>query len=619
MPGADAGGSRTYSLDPSAGGASFARLLFALLKQRFTGTLAVEQRAPAGERRVWLRGGMPVFCDWHSPDDLLGELLIEAGVLQRAQLEQALEDQEMVGGLLGELMVEQGMLDEMTLTSALRTQCKRKLVHLFGAHATEGSVVVTAGEHDKGKGGLGQLNVLELLTRGVKRHYSPARVEAEIGDALGGDLVATPAFVRYEAQFGFAREDAAILGAIGRGVTVKRLVSPRVSAEQALPIIYVLWVTQMLRTGDDALQAIAKGKTAAANASAAGVTLGQQGKFKPKSKSKPKSRPSKPKAQTKPPPAPKPKPKPKAEAKPPPTPKPKAEAKPPPKAEAKPPKAAKPKPAAEPAAKHARSSADADFEAQLEQMESRVAAEANAFVLFGLDIEANRKAVRASWAELSKNFHPDSLEGRGLSHLHERVSKVFAALSEAYGILGNKGEREKLREALKIGGEDIKANEDANTVVRNAFEAELVARDGDKFLKAKQWAKAFELYTKAHALSPKDMDIAAAYHYSGYRAGEPTRDRATVAILELTKIVEEQPVCARGFYFMALLQLSIEDIPNAKQNFQQATKLDPRNIDAERQLRALRARERSASAAKKAQKEEAKKSSFGGLRDLFKK
>ena len=219
MPGADAGGSRTYSLDPSAGGASFARLLFALLKQRFTGTLAVEQRAPAGERRVWLRGGMPVFCDWHSPDDLLGELLIEAGVLQRAQLEQALEDQEMVGGLLGELMVEQGMLDEMTLTSALRTQCKRKLVHLFGAHATEGSVVVTAGEHDKGKGGLGQLNVLELLTRGVKRHYSPARVEAEIGDALGGDLVATPAFVRYEAQFGFAREDAAILGAIGRGVT----------------------------------------------------------------------------------------------------------------------------------------------------------------------------------------------------------------------------------------------------------------------------------------------------------------------------------------------------------------------------------------------------------------
>ena len=601
------GGSRTYSLDPSSGGASFARLVFGLLRQRFSGTVTLEQRAPAGQRTIWVRGGMPVFCDWVSPGDRLGELLCEAGVLDLAGLERALASQAKEHRPLGSILVELGLVDAPTLASALRTQCTRKVVRVFATHASEGEATVSAAEHTKGKGdGLGQVNVLSLLNQGVSAYYDEARVEAELGELLAGDLVATPAFARYEGQFNFVAQDAAVLDALARGNTLARLVSPRVSRKRALQLIYVLWVTQMLRTGDDATQAIAKGATASAAARELGVTIGRQTgtKSKPKPKSKTKSKPSpQPKAAAKPKPAPPPAPKPKAEAKPP---APKAKTKPPP-----------PKPEPQPEAP----AGDPAFEALLAELEQRVADEANAFVLFGLEIDADRKGVRAVWAELSKSFHPDSLEGRGLGHLRSRVEKVFAALSEAYGILGNKQERAKLREAIELAGQNnLKAGEDAAAVVRNAFEAEVMARDADKFLKAKKYKEAADLYAKAHELSPQDFDIAAALQYSSYRAGAPDPVQARITITALEKIVEEQPICARAYYFMGLLQLGIEDLTGAKTNFAKASKLDKRNIDAERQLRAIRMREGGPTANKpKSKKKPEAKSGFGGFRDLFKK
>src|SRR5690349_3082060 len=44
-----------------------ARLAFALLHQRFTGTLQLDQPEPGGSRTIWISGGMPVFTDWVSP------------------------------------------------------------------------------------------------------------------------------------------------------------------------------------------------------------------------------------------------------------------------------------------------------------------------------------------------------------------------------------------------------------------------------------------------------------------------------------------------------------------------------------------------------------------------
>src|SRR5688500_5648537 len=46
------------------------RLFFALLHQRYTGVLQLQQPAPhEGRRAIWVSGGMPVFTDWIAPED----------------------------------------------------------------------------------------------------------------------------------------------------------------------------------------------------------------------------------------------------------------------------------------------------------------------------------------------------------------------------------------------------------------------------------------------------------------------------------------------------------------------------------------------------------------------
>lgn len=583
---APAGDSRTYSLDSAAGGVSVPRLLFAFLRQRFTGTVSVGQRSPAGQRTIWVRGGMPVFCDWDSPADHLGDMLVAAGVIDVNTLARALTTSADSGRLLGQVLIEFGALDAAGRTTALREQCSRKLTRLFAADATSGEAIVTAVEHGKGNGDeLAQVNVLGLLFAGVTAHYDEARIRAEIGPPLDGDLVATPALARYERQFGFGPSDTTVLQALARGVTVSRLMTPGVDPTRALAVVYTLWVSQMLRLGDDAVQAIAKGATAAAAAVEAGVTIGTQFDAKPS-------------------------PPPKAAAKPPPPPPKTTAAKPPPPPPAKT-TAAKPPskpPPPEPAP-------DDGFEAKLAVLEAKVAAEANAFTLFGLELSAERPEVRAAWAELSKTFHPDALEGAGRGHLRSRVEPVFAALSEAYGVLSDKDARQKLRDAIEFAGQDLKANEDTSAVVRNAFEAEMLARDADKLLRAKQWDKALELYVRAYELSPQDGDIEAALHYTRFRAGPGTETDALTTIAALDKLTTEQPILARAYYFAGLIQLSIDETSAAKRSFLKASQLDPRNVDAERQLRAIKLREQASNASK----DDKKKSSFGALRGLFKK
>ncbi|MCA9705627.1 MAG: hypothetical protein KDK70_07260 [Myxococcales bacterium] len=56
---------------------SMPRLLFALLHQRFTGTLVLDQPPPhPGPRTIWVRGGMPVYTDWVAPSEVLGQVLV---------------------------------------------------------------------------------------------------------------------------------------------------------------------------------------------------------------------------------------------------------------------------------------------------------------------------------------------------------------------------------------------------------------------------------------------------------------------------------------------------------------------------------------------------------------
>lgn len=579
---------RQYRLDQL----SVPRLFFALLRNRFTGTLSLPQVTPEpGERTVWFRGGMPIFTDWVSPPDVLSEVMLAKAMASPEAIQQALVAMARDGGLLGQALVAAGAIDLRTLSEGLRAQCTRKLVHSFALR--EGVARVEAVEHGLGKGDelSGQVNVLRLIHAGVVRHYDEARVRAEMGEVLAGPIATSPAFPKYKGQFGFRDEDLVVIQQLQRGTAFADLAVPGLSRKRIALLVYVAWACQMLVHGDDAAQVRAK-SGAAPPPPPAGAKKKASADRKPAA----------------PPPAPQD----------------------PPKAAPKPATPDADQPAVTRSAPPASGSEDAkkipsklmqtppkdggdsEFEQQLEELESKVANNAHAFALFDLDLEAGRKQVRARWAELSGRFHPDRLGAEGLGHLRDRVEKVFAALSEAQGILSNKEERAALKAAVESGADPTQPGQDARTVVRNALEAEMLARDADKLLKKGGFARALELYDKARALHAGEAEIEAAAAWCRYQVEGRTPEAAKTALEVLAVTVEDQPMCARAHYYRGLVLLQAHQEELAKVSFADALKADRHFTDAERQLRAMKLNKKAVA---QQQRDDNKKKS--GIRGLF--
>jgi tetratricopeptide (TPR) repeat protein len=221
----------------------FPALLFTLLSKRFTGVATLYQIEPfEGERLVWFRGGMPVLTDWQQEGSRLGELAIAQGLVAAAAIDDALAHAQ--DRLLGEILVERAVLDRPRVLGLLRTQCSRRLVDLFAL--TEGVVALAACEVDRE---LQQVNVLDLIHRGVSSRYDVGRVRAELGEAWGASLRATPAFEKYVEHFNFRAEDGSLLGYLGSGGSAELAALgklPEMSLPRAAQLVCVLWFCRML-------------------------------------------------------------------------------------------------------------------------------------------------------------------------------------------------------------------------------------------------------------------------------------------------------------------------------------------------------------------------------------
>lgn len=521
------GGAPTELVD--LGKIGLPRLVFALLRERFSGQVTLPQALPEpGERTIWFQGGMPIFTDWVSPEDRLGQILVETGQLTGAERDRALLALAGSGGAherLGHFLIRRRLLLTAQLRKTLRVQCARKLVHCFTLRAGEARVSADAAgpgpAEDQTLGA--QVNALELIFAGVSAHYDLPRIAAEMGPLLAAPLRLRSSLERYRGLFHFSAADEALLAAFTPSATVSDAAARAgQSPERAAQIAYTLWACQMLRAAEPSARELPTGAHAVPPELLAGpgrkVSIGAG--------------------------------------------------------------------ATDPARL-------AEFTAQLEQLEAAVAAGAHAFELMGLPIGAGRPQVRAAWHTLSRRFHPDALAHHELGHLRERSATVFASLNEAYQLLCDPAQREELAGLLRAGGRPEVAPQTAMPSAQAILETEVLVREGDLLLRAGNFERALERFRRAAALCPGEAELQAAVAWCEYQRSADREALREPTHAALRAAIVQQPRCARAHYYLGLLHLHTGEDEAALAAFADALAIEPQMLDARRQVHAIELRRKN--------------------------
>lgn len=437
-------------------------LFFALLSRRFTGTVVIEAAGPErAAATIWLRGGMPVRTDLPLEGSRLGELAQSQGIVAAAAVADALAVQD--GRRLGEILVERGV-PEAKIGAALRLQCMRRLMGAFAS--TEGVAVVRSGSD--AEPGLLQLNVLELIQRGITAHYDPERVRRELGAAWAQRLRATAALPKYVDQFKLRAEDGGVIAYLASGgeAGVDELARlPETNAQRVSQLVALLFHCRMIEPAIAALPSLADDP--------------------------------------------------------------------------------------------------AGFERDLTALEGKIAANGDPALILALSTDADATEIDAAWSLLAARFDPGALPADATEALRERLTTITDALGRVRAAARHR------RQAL----------------------AEIA---GLRLVVEGKHARGLAMLDEAVSLGASGPEIDCARAWSRFQLG--SRDDAALRTTdaELERILAKDPDVAAGHYYRGFVLAGLGVAPKAVAAFKRAAELDPRLVDAQRQLRALQRGERLA-------------------------
>lgn len=221
------------------------------------------------------------------------------------------------------------------------------------------------------------------------------------------------------------------------------------------------------------------------------------------------------------------------------------------------------------------------------------------FTLLGVSESDPRDAVRRSYYNLVKKFHPDRFfEQDLLPDLRDKIGALFQRISDAHETLIDPTRRSRYVNELK-GKKPVEAN------VQDILLAESSFRNGMTLFRAKRFAEAHEEFNKAAELSPGEAEYLVYQAWTSYKLvpGDPPRaERTRQALLRAADI---SPRLAVAHLYLGYLSKDEGNEHEAQRRFERALQCNANCTEALRELRLMSMR-----------REKVEKK---GLLDLFRK
>jgi len=205
----------------------------------------------------------------------------------------------------------------------------------------------------------------------------------------------------------------------------------------------------------------------------------------------------------------------------------------------------------------------------------------NYFEMLGVARDATPEQVQTAFFALAKVWHPDRVP-KAIAEVRDACATVFAHMSEAQQTLSDAKRRENYMDLLKDGG----ATPDEQAQVQAVLEAATNFQKAEFYLKKNDLREAEAHCRKARETDPQAPEYLAMLAWLEALKLENQNPEATLArIRMLDHALAQNGKLERAYFYRGLLYKRLGDMRNAVRDFKVSSELNPRNLDAVREVR----------------------------------
>jgi curved DNA-binding protein CbpA len=215
------------------------------------------------------------------------------------------------------------------------------------------------------------------------------------------------------------------------------------------------------------------------------------------------------------------------------------------------------------------------------------------FEMLGVERTCGRDEVEKAYFEQVKRWHPDKLP-QALQPLSPWVQRIFHQLTQAKDTLADPDERGQYIKAVQDGGGTPRAQRQLEAIVGAAVEFQKV----EVLARKRQWNEALAILDEIQEANPDEPDFHAMRAWILYnRDGVEDENTLRHTFETLDQALELNENNERAHYTKGLVLKRIGQGARALKHFQRVTELNPRHIDAAREVRLASMRAQKASGA----------------------
>lgn len=205
----------------------------------------------------------------------------------------------------------------------------------------------------------------------------------------------------------------------------------------------------------------------------------------------------------------------------------------------------------------------------------------NYFAMLGAKESSESKDIRSKYMTLAKKWHPDRLPAE-LDELRPWVEEVFHMLTVANDTLSDPKKRADYQKTVMQGGGTPESERKLNVMVEAAINFQKV----DILVKRRRYDDAIEICDSAMAVVKKEADYPAMKAWILLLRDGVEEEEVATEIRDLLRATFKlNPDHVQGHFTRAHFLKRMGDHEKAHKHFKKVIKLDPKNLEALREVR----------------------------------